>query len=137
MAAEELVVAVPKERDVKFVRTFGSFTSDLHEVRAWLQQCGIKTVAIESTGNYWIPVYQILEDAGIEVCLVNARDVRGIGGRKTDVADAQWLQQLHAAGLLRKSFDRSKKLRSCVISCATEATFCRVPLLNCTTCKRL
>ena len=110
LAAEELVVAVPRERDVKFVRTFGSFTSDLHDVRAWLQQCCIKTVAIESTGNYWVPLYQILEDAGLDVCLVNARDVKGIGGRKTDVADAQWLQQLHAAGLLRKSFRPAKEI---------------------------
>jgi transposase len=110
LAAEELVVAVPRDRDAKFVRTYGSFTADLHEIRAWLQQCRITTVAIESTGNYWVPLYQILEDAGIEVCLVNARDVKGIGGRKTDVADAQWLQQLHAAGLLRKSFRPAKEV---------------------------
>ena len=68
LAAEELVVAVPKDRDVKFVRTFGAFTSDLLEIRAWLLQCRIKTVSIESTGNYWVPLYQILEDAGIDVC---------------------------------------------------------------------
>jgi transposase len=114
MAAEEIVVAVPRDRAVKFVRTFGSFTRDLHEIRAWLQECGVTTVALESTGNYWVPLHQILEAAGLEVCLVNARAVKGIGGRKTDVADAQWLQPfgpelmaegpLHAAGLLRKSF---------------------------------
>lgn len=118
LAAEELVVAVPRDRAEKFVRTFGSFTSDLLAVRAWLQACGIETVALESTGNYWVPLYQVLEDAGIEVYLVNARVVKGIGGRKTDVADAQWLQpfgpelmaegQLHAAGLLRKSFRPAK-----------------------------
>jgi transposase len=110
VAAEELVVAVPRDRDVKFVRTFGSFTADLHAVRDWLKQCGIKTVALESTGNYWVPLYQVLEDAGFEVCLINARDVKRIGGRKTDVVDAQWLQQLHAAGLLRKSFRPAKEI---------------------------
>jgi transposase len=110
VGAEELVVAVPPDRAVKFVRTFGSFTSDLHALRTWLEQCGIQTVALESTGNYWVPIYQLLEEAGLEVCLINPRDVKGIGGRKTDVADAQWLQQLHAAGLLRKSFRPVKEI---------------------------
>lgn len=110
IAAEEIVVAVPPDCAVKFVRTFGSFTKDLHDLRGWLQECGVTTVALESTGNYWVPLYQILEEAGLEVCLVNARAVKGIGGRKTDVADAQWLQQLHTAGLLRKSFRPVKEI---------------------------
>jgi transposase len=104
IAAEELVAAVPAERAAQPVRTFATFTPDLHALRDWLLACGIKTVALESTGNYWIATYQILEEAGLEVFLVNARHVKAVPGKKTDVCDAQWLQQLHAAGLLAKSF---------------------------------
>lgn len=86
------------------VRTFSSFTGGVHELRDWLLACGVKTVAMESTGNYWVTSYDVLERAGIEVFLVNARHVKGVPGKKTDVCDAQWLQQLHAAGLLKKSF---------------------------------
>ena len=86
------------------VRTFASFTDELHAMADWLAQCGIKTIAMESTGVYWIPAYQILEARGFEVCLINARQTASIGGRgKTDVCDAQWLQYLHACGLLRAS----------------------------------
>ncbi len=104
IGAEELVVAVPPGRDSQPVRTFPSFTSDILEMRDWLVSCGITTVAMESTGSYWIPSYDILEEAGIKVCLVNARHVKGVPGKKTDVCDAQWLQQLHTAGLLKASF---------------------------------
>jgi transposase len=86
------------------VRSFTSFTSGVYALRDWLLAARIKTVAIESTGNYWITTYAVLEDAGIEVYLVNARHVKGVPGKKSDVQDAQWLQQLHAAGLLKKSF---------------------------------
>jgi len=110
LGAEELLAAVPAERDSQPVRTFGTFTADLHALRDWLLACGIKTVAMESTGNYWIAPYQILEDAGIEVFLVNARHVKAVPGKKTDVCDAQWLQHLHAAGLLNKSFRPSKEI---------------------------
>ena len=99
-----MVVAVPPDRDPCPVRTFPTFTSGLAEMREWLVERGITTVAMESTGNYWITAYDMLEGAGIEVCLVNARHVKGVPGKKTDVCDAQWLQQLHAAGLLKKSF---------------------------------
>lgn len=71
----------------------------LMELSGWLQQCRIETVAMEATGVYWIPVYQILEDASFELCLVNARYFQNVPGRKTDVSDCQWLQRLHAAGL--------------------------------------
>lgn len=104
VGAQELVVAVPEGRDERSVRTFESFTSSLFALRDWLLQCGIKTVAMESTGNYWIGIYGILEEAGLDVHLVNARHVKGVPGKKTDVCDARWLQQLHAAGLLAKSF---------------------------------
>jgi transposase len=98
------VVAVPPDRDAEPVRTFQSFTADLHALAEWLQSVGIRTIAMESTGVYWIPVYEVLEQHGFEVLLVNARDTRNVPGRKTDVNDAQWLQQLHQHGLLRGSF---------------------------------
>lgn len=104
VGASELYVAVPADRDSQCVRCFSTFTSGLHALRDWLLQCRITSVALESTGNYWINVYLVLEEAGLEVCLANARHVKGVPGKKTDVCDAQWLQQLHAAGLLRKSF---------------------------------
>ena len=80
---------------------FSTFTEDLHRLADWFEQCGVKTVAMESTGVYWIPVYEILEQRGFEVSLVNARDAKHVPGRKTDVSDAQWLQRLHEYGLLR------------------------------------
>jgi transposase len=104
IGARQHFVAVPAERDPKPVRSFGTFTSDLHRLADWLRECGIETVAMESTGVYWIPVFQILEARGLEVLLVNARHVKNLPGRKTDVVDCQWLQQLHTLGLLRGSF---------------------------------
>ncbi|HYG90953.1 MAG TPA: IS110 family transposase [Azospirillum sp.] len=98
------VAAVGPERDPEPVRSFGTFTGDLHRMAEWFAQCGVKTVAMESTGVYWIPAYEVLEQHGFEVILVNARDARHVPGRKTDVSDAQWLQRLHAYGLLRGSF---------------------------------
>ena len=111
VGAEELVAAVPHGRgDAPYVRTFSAFTAGLYALRDWLVKCGINTVAMESTGNYWLCACAILEDAGIEVCLVNARHVKGVPGKKTDVCDAAWLQQLHAAGLLRGSFRPQKEI---------------------------
>src|SRR3989442_1558435 len=98
------VVAVPPDRDERPVRTFRTFSGDLHQLADWLHAVGITSVAMESTGVYWIPVFEILEARGFEVLLVNARDVKQVPGRKTDVNDAQWLQQLHQYGLLRGSF---------------------------------
>jgi transposase len=97
-------VAVPEDRDEKPVRAFSSFTHDLHRLADWLEACGVDTVAMESTGVYWIPLFEILEERGFEVLLVNARHVRNVPGRKTDLLDCQWLQQLHTFGLLRGSF---------------------------------
>ena len=98
------VAAVGSNRDKEPVRTFRTFTADLHRLADWLSECGIKTVAMESTGVYWIPVFEILEQRGFEVMVVNARDAKHVPGRKTDVSDAQWLQRLHEYGLLRASF---------------------------------
>jgi transposase len=104
IGATALQVAVPSDADKKPVRTFTTFTDDLHALRDWLKKCGIKTVAMESTSVYWIPIFQILEAAGLEVYLVNARHCKNLPGRKTDVSDCQWLQYLHSVGLLRASF---------------------------------
>ena len=104
IGATHHVVAVGADRDAMPVRTFRTFSGDLHALADWLQAVGITTVAMESTGVYWIPVFEILEARGLEVVLVNARDVKQVPGRKTDVNDAQWLQQLHQHGLLRGSF---------------------------------
>ncbi len=97
-------VAVPGELDKEPVREFAGFTGDLHQLADWLVKIGIQTVAMESTGVYWIPVYEILEARGLEVLLVDARHVKNVPGRKTDVLDCQWLQQLHTYGLLRGAF---------------------------------
>jgi len=86
------------------VRVFQTFTRDLYALADWLEACGVETVAMESTGVYWIPTYEILEERGFEVYLVNARDVKNVPGRKTDILDCQWIQQLHTYGLLRASF---------------------------------
>ena len=104
IGATEIFVAVPPDRDQRPVRSFATFTEDLIVLADWLKTCGVKTVAMESTGVYWIPLFQILEARGFEVCLVNARHVKNVPGRKSDVSDCQWLQYLHAVGLLRASF---------------------------------
>ncbi len=104
VGATEIYVAVAADRDPEPVRCFATFTEDLRAMAGWLQQCGIVTVAMEATGVYWIPVYEVLEDAGLGVCLVNARHVKHVPGRKSDVRDCQWLQYLHSVGLLRASF---------------------------------
>lgn len=97
-------VAVPEDRDESPVREFAAYTADLYRLAEWLTACGIKTVAMESTGVYWIPLFQILEERGFEVRLVDARRVKNVSGRKTDVSDCQWLQQLHTYGLLAGAF---------------------------------
>jgi len=104
VGAREVYVAVPPGSDPEPVRCFQTFTEDLLAVRDWLQHCGVTTVALESTGVYWIALFQILERAGLEVVLVNARHAKNLPGRKTDVQDCQWLQYLHSVGLLRGSF---------------------------------
>src|ERR1017187_9482982 len=104
IGATEIYVAVPGDRDEEPVRCFDAFTEDLRKIAEWLKQCDIQKIAMESTGVYWIPLWQILSDAGFEVCLVNARYFKNVPGKKTDVEDCQWLQFLHSVGLLRGSF---------------------------------
>jgi transposase len=97
-------VAVPGGSGEQLVRSFESFTADLSRLADWLRECGVNTVAMESTGVYWIPLFDVLEERGFEVLLVNAAHIRNVPGRKTDVRDCQWIQQLHSYGLLRGSF---------------------------------
>jgi transposase len=104
ISSAEIWAAVPADRDPQPVRVFGTFTPDLHALADWLKACGIETVVMESTGVYWIPVYEILEARGFKVQVVNARHVKNVPGRKTDEKDCQWLQRLHTYGLLNGSF---------------------------------
>ena len=109
---ESHYVAVPPSRDSQPVRRFGCTTAELKTMAAWLEQCGIRTVAMQSTGVYWVAVYDILEQAGLEVYLVNARDTKNLPGRKSDVQESQWLMKLHTYGLLRNSFRPSQEIRT-------------------------
>lgn len=97
-------VAVPPGRDEETVREFGAFTGDLHRLAGWLRKCGVDTVVMESTGVYWIPLFELLEQRGFEVKLVDPRQLKHAPGRKTDILDCQWLQQLHTFGLLSGAF---------------------------------
>ena len=109
---ESHYAAVPPSRDSQPVRCFGCTTAELKAMAAWLQQCRIRTVAMQSTGVYWVAVYDILEQAGLEVYLVNARDTKNLPGRKSDVQESQWLMKLHTYGLLRNSFRPSQEIRT-------------------------
>jgi transposase len=104
IGAQVHYAAVPEDRAEVSVRSFGAYTAQLDELVQWFKDCGIKTVAMESTGVYWIPLYQKLEEAGFEVLLVDARQAKHVPGRKSDVQDCRWLQQLHSYGLLRAAF---------------------------------
>lgn len=118
VGASEMWVCVPDGRGPERVRKFGTETVELEAICSWLLQCGVETVAMESTGVYWIPLFQILENHGLEACLVNARHVKNVPGRrKTDRLDCRWLQKLHACGLLASSFRPSPQIcrvRSCL-----------------------
>ena len=104
MGATSHYVAVPDDRGEPPVREFETFTAELYRLADWLRECGVKTVAMESTGVYWIPLFQVLEERGFQVMLVDPRSLKNVPGRKTDVLDCQWLQQLHTYGLLSDSF---------------------------------
>jgi len=122
-------VAVPEGRSDDIVRCFGTFTEDLTALADWLKQCGIETVAMESTGVYWIPVYELLESRGFEVRLVEPGKLKSVPGRKTDVLDCQWIQQLHTYGLLQGSFVPQERIsvlrnfmrqRAMLVDCAAQ-----------------
>jgi transposase len=109
---ESHYVAVPPTRESEPVRRFGCTTAELKSMADWLKQCRIRTVAMQSTGVYWIAVFDILEEAGFEVYLVNARETKNLPGRKSDVQESQWLMKLHTYGLLRNSFRPSQEIRT-------------------------
>jgi transposase len=126
VGAAEIWACVPQDRAEPHVRPFPTFTADLQALADWLQACRIETVAMESTGVYWIPLYEILVERGLEVKLVNARHLKNVPGRKSDVLDCQWLQQLHTYGLLRGSFRPDEEM------CALRAyTRQRADLIQC------
>ena len=104
IGSREIFVAVPPDRDQNPVRVFATFTENLQDLAAWLLRCGVTTAAMESTGVYWIPLYDVLEQHGIKPCLVNARHMKNVPGRRTDWHECQWLQFLHSVGLLRSAF---------------------------------
>lgn len=112
ISSREHYVAVPEDRSKEPVRRFGCFTRDLHELARFLRKCRIETVAMESTGVYWYHLYTVLLDHGFEVFLVNARHVKNVPGRKSDVSDAQWLQELHSCGLLKSCFQPDNLTRA-------------------------
>lgn len=104
IGAREIFVAVHHDPDNQPVRRFGTFTEDLQQMADWLQRCGVTTVAMESTGVYWIPLFEILDRRGLQPCVVNARHMKNVPGRRTDWHECQWIQFLHAVGLLRAAF---------------------------------
>ena len=111
VGSEHHYVAVPDGRDPEPVRRFGSFTADLYRMVKWLLDCGIKSVVMQATGVYWFGLYQVLEDHGLAVTVTNARYTKTLPGRKTDVAECQWLQQLESFGLLTQSFRPTEEFR--------------------------
>lgn len=111
ISPKELQVCVPDDRDEHSNRVFGVYTKDLHEISAWLKQCRITTVVMESTGVYWLPIFEVLKEDGFEVLLVNAKDAKNYSGKKTDEADAEWLMLLHQYGLLRPCYQPENQTR--------------------------
>ena len=115
VSSTEMQVCVPENRDPDNNRRFGAFTEDLHYISSWLKACGITTVAMESTGVYWVQLYMILEEDGFDVLLVNAKAIKNIGEKKTDEVDAEWIMLLHSYGLLKASFqpdNRARRIRN-------------------------
>lgn len=104
ISSKEHFVAVNSSKTEQAIRSFGCYTEDLHRIVAWLKSCEVDTVAMEATGIYWVSLYQLLEESGFEVFLVNARHVKNVRGKKSDVSDAEWIRQLHSCGLLTHSF---------------------------------
>lgn len=111
VSPKEMQVCVPEDRARDNNRRFGVYTKDLREITDWLKEVGVTTVAMESTGVYWIPIFSVLTEAGIDVILVNARIVKNYSGKKTDMSDAQWLMMLHRYGLLKPCFQPENKVR--------------------------
>ena len=111
VGASSHFVTVSPNRAEPPVREFAAFTADLYRLAAWLEECGVETAVMESTGVYWIPLFGVLEERGFEVMLVDPRRIKNVSGRKTDVLDCQWLQQLHTYGLLSGAFRPEADIR--------------------------
>jgi transposase len=112
IGSREHYVAVGPDRDTEPVRVFGCFTAELRRMAEWLKQCGVRTVVMQSTGVYWIPVFEVLEEAGFDVWLANAQQTQNLPGRQSDVQESQWLLKLHTYGLLGKSFRPTPEIRA-------------------------
>jgi transposase len=110
IGSAEIWAAVAPAPTAEAVRRFGTYTADLQALAEWLTACGVDTVAMESTGVYWIPVYELLEARGFAVAVVNARHIKNVPGRKSDIQDCQWIQGLHSVGLLRGSFRPAEEI---------------------------
>lgn len=136
IGARHHYVSVPEGRDKETIRHFGCYTPDLEEMAQWLRKCHVKTAVMESTGVYWIPVFRVLEAHGIEVLLVNPSHVKYVPGRKTDVADCQWLRQLHTYGLLRGSFVPPNPWKPCASTGANANNWSNSPAARSNTCRR-
>jgi transposase len=112
IASREHYVAVNPEADENSIRAFGCFTEDLYAIAQWLTSCKVDTVAMEATGIYWVSLYLVLEEAGFNVVLVNAKHVKNVSGKKSDVKDAEWIRQLHSCGLLSAGFQPDNFIRT-------------------------
>ena len=124
MGATSHYVAVPADRAEQPVREFEAFTADLYRLADWLTQCGVETVVMESTGVYWIPLFGVLEERGFQVMLVDPRRIKNVPGRKTDVLDCQWLQQLHTYGLLSGLSDPTGRSGAYAATCGSGSCWC-------------
>lgn len=136
VGATQHYVAVGEDRDDVTVRCFGTFTADLHALADWLERCGIDTVAMESTGVYWIPVFELLVERGFEVKLVEPGRLKNVPGRKTDVLDCQWIQQLHTYGLLQGPSDPTMTSACCARTCVNGQRWSSTLDSTCNTCRK-
>ena len=122
--------------DGRAVRAFGCFTDELEEMAAWLESCAVEVVAMEATGVYWIPVYEVLDRAGFEVHLVDARATKQVSGRKSDVRDCQWIRELMSYGLLRGAFRRGMRTVWCAPMFVNAVVWSATGRDACSTCKK-
>ena len=129
-------VAISPERDAEPVRRFGCFTADLHAMAQWLVEKNVRSVAMQSTGVYWMPVFEILEQHGLNVSLVNARDTKNMPGRKSDIQECQWLLKLHTFGLLTNSFQPTDEIRTVRTLWRQRGNLVGMPAARCNGCRR-
>ena len=135
IAYGEMQVCVPEDRDGESNRCFGSFTCDYEEIASWLKACGITTVAMESTGSYWVGLYFFLEEKGFDVLLANAKEVKNVSGKKTDEADTEWIMLMHSYGLLSRVSTPMLQPVASVGLPATVTTCSAVPAWKSSTCR--